>query len=446
MISRRRFLQGTVAGGTVAMGIPVLDAFLNHNGTAWAESNAPLPVRFGTWFWGCGVNPQRWVPKTDGTGFALTEELAPLGPVKDQINVLSGFDCKLDGVPNIPHHTGVVATLTGLASGVDHDYPGQTLDTLIAAKIGNSTPYRSLEVSADGVRAHSYSRFSTSVINQSEVSPLELYKRLFGASFQDPKDGAAEPDPRIQLRQSVLSSVMEDAQRLNQSLGSHDRQRMDQYMTSVRELERRLDLLLDGPAELAACQKPKSPGKDALGADVESATRNHGLMADLLVMALACDQTRVVNVVYSWGLSELRLPGHNATHHDLTHNDVIDPELGYQPAVLPFVMASMEAWSTFVQKLQAVPEGDGTLLDNCLILGHSESSFGQAHDVRGLPIMTAGRAGGKVRTGQHIRGNGDPVTRVGLTIQQLVGEPVSTWGEGALMATAPISELSAGLG
>ena len=166
-------------------------------------------------------------------------------------------------------------------------------------------------------------------------------------------------------------------------------------------------------------------------------------MSEMVAMALACDQTRVINVLFSSGLSGLRVAGTNSTHHELTHNEVIDSELGYQPTVLPFLMASMEAWSGFVQRLAAVREGDGTLLDNCLVMAHSETSFAQAHDIRGLPIMTAGSAGGALKTGLHVRGNGDAVTRVGFTVQQALGLPVSSWGSGEMLVSAPIGEILA---
>ena len=101
----------------------------------------------------------------------------------------------------------------------------------------------------------------------------------------------------------------------------------------------------------------------------------------------------------------------------------------------------MEAWAGFVARLAAVPEGDGTLLDNCLVMAHSETSFAQAHDIRGLPVMTAGRAGGALKTGIHIRGNGDAVTRVGYTVQHALGLPVPSWGTGEMKVSAPISDI-----
>ncbi len=441
MMRRRRFLRGVCQGAAVTAALPLLDLFLDAKGEALAESGAPMPTRFLTWFWGCGVNPTRWVPDKEGTEFDLSIELAALEPVRSHLNILSGFDAILDGVGNIPHHTGVAATLTGIAHGVEDEWPGASLDTLIASKLGASTRFRSLEISADGVRTHSYSRIDEHIQNQSEVSPLALYERLFGAEFVDPDAEPAPPDPKVMLRRSVLSALMEDTARLNARLGSHDKHRLDQYLTSVRELEKRLDYMLSEAPELAACKKPKGPKSESLGDDVDTVVANHDILSDLLTMALACDQTRVANMIFSWGLSELRVAGTNATHHDLTHNEVIDAELGYQPSVLPFIQASMQAWADFVAKLAAIPEGAGSLLDNCLVMAHSDSSFAQTHDIRSLPVMTAGRAGGKLRTGLHLRGNGDPITRVGLTMRHLMGDPVAKWGSGSMEGSSPISEI-----
>jgi hypothetical protein len=103
----------------------------------------------------------------------------------------------------------------------------------------------------------------------------------------------------------------------------------------------------------------------------------------------------------------------------------------------------MDAWATFVRRLAETPEGDGTLLDNCLVMAHSESSFAKSHQVTHLPVMIAGRAGGRIRPGAHVRGNGAPVTRVGLTVQQVLGVPVSAWGTRSMEATQPVSEIVA---
>lgn len=439
MITRRTVLRGMLGGAAVSVGLPLLDCFLDGNGAALAQG-APLPLRFGTWFWGCGMNPDRWVPEREGAEWALTPELAALAPVRQHVSVLSGFNTILDGRPNLPHWTGVMATLTGSVPRVEPEVPAPTLDVLISGRIGTASRFRSLEVNATGVPGQTYSRASESIINASTVSPLALYTRVFGSGFFDPREGPFEPDPAILLRQSVLSAVRDDARRLEQRLGSHDRQRLDQYFTALRQLETQLEVSLT-PPDLAACRRPAAPGAEDVGTELGQAQRTHALMTELLVFALLCDQTRVFNMLFSWGTSELRKAGTQTAHHQLTHDELVDQTLGYQPEATAFVLESMQAWANFVARLAAEPEGDGTLLDHCLVLAHSDSSFAKSHQVTTLPLMLAGSAGGRVRPGLHVRGNGEPVTRVGLTVQQVLGLPVSEWGTRSLAATQPLGVL-----
>ena len=121
-------------------------------------------------------------------------------------------------------------------------------------------------------------------------------------------------------------------------------------------------------------------------------------------------------MLFSDRASSLRLPGSSDTHHTLTHEEPRDPALGYQPKATYFVLKSMEAWAHFVATLDAIPEGDGTLLDNCLVMAHSETSEANTHSVVGLPFMIAGKAGGRMRTGLHISGVGESTSRVGLGV------------------------------
>lgn len=444
---RRTLLRGALAGGTVSVGLPLLDCFLNDNGTALAEG-APLPLRFGAWMWGCGMNPERWTPTTEGPGYDLPVELQALdrelplgGRLSDEVSVLSGFDVKLDGRPNFPHTAGLMGTLTGSLPLEDYTVPAPTLDTIIAASIGGFTRFRSLEMSATGNPNQSYSFESQGVANAPEISPAALYSRIFGPEFADPNAGPFVPDARLMLRQSVLSAVKEDRNRLIQRVGAHDKQRLEQYFTSVRQLEQQIDVLLAGPPDLASCEKARAPGPEDLGTEVGQATATNRVMADLISYALACDQTRVFSMMFSDRISGLRQPGSTAQHHQLTHDEAIDPKLGYQPDATEFVYVSMEAWADFIERLAAIPEGDGTLLDNCLVFGHSDVSFAKIHGITGIPMMIAGRARGALEPGIHVSGATAPSTRVGLTIQQVMGLTTESWGTRSMEATQPISEI-----
>ena len=444
---RRTLLRGALTGGAVSMGLPLLDCFLNEHGTALAQG-APLPVRFGSWMWGCGMNPDRWTPSSQGPGFelpielqALDRELASGGKLRDQVSVLSGFDVHLDGRPNFPHTAGLMGTLTGSLPLQDYTVPAPTLDTIIAAEIGGSTRFRSLEMSCTGNPNQAYSYESQSVFNAPEISPMAMYTRVFGPEFADPNAGPFTPDPRVMLRQSVLSAVKSDRDRLLQRVGAHDKDRLDQYFTSVRQLEQQLDILLAGPPALDSCSRAPAPGAESLGAEVGQSVSTNQLMASLLSFALACDQTRVFSMMFSDRISGLRQPGSSSQHHQLTHDEVLDPDIGYQPEATQFVFASMEAWADFVERLAAMPEGDGTLLDNCLVFAHSDTSLAKIHGITGIPMMIAGRAGGAVKPGVHVAGATSPTTRVGLTIQQVMGLNTESWGSRSMEATQPVSEI-----
>ena len=446
---RRTLLRGTLAGGAVSMGLPLLDCFVNDNGTALAQG-APLPVRFGAWMWGCGMNPDRWNPTTEGVGYELPIELQALNrdlssgtKLRDHVSVLSDFDVKLDGRPNFPHTAGLMGTLTGNLPLQDYTVPAPTLDTLIAAQIGGQTRFRSLEMSCTGNPNQSYSFESQGVFNAPEISPMALYTRVFGQEFADPNAGPFTPDPRLMLRQSVLSAIKDDRDRLVQRVGTHDQQRLDQYFTSVRQLEQQIDILLAGPPALESCSKAPAPGAESLGTEVGQSTSTNRLMAELLSFALACDQTRVFTMMFSDRISGLRQPGSSSQHHQLTHDEAIDSEIGYQPEATEFVYVSMEAWADFVERLAVIPEGDGTLLDNCLVFAHSDISFAKIHGITGIPMMIAGTAGGALKPGVHVRGKTSPTTRVGLTIQQAMGLNTESWGTRSMEATQPVSEIVA---
>ena len=298
-------------------------------------------------------------------------------------------------------------------------------------------------MAATGRPEHSYSRRNATALNPSEPSPLALYNRVFGPGFADPNAAEFTPDPRILLRRSALSVVADDRKRIEALLGAADRVRLDQYFTSLRQLERQLELSLTQPPPLEACRVPDAPPELADSFELERVVENHRLMTEVLAMALACDQTRVFNMVFSDAASSLHTAGSSDTHHTLTHEEPNDPELGYQPKATAFVVRTMEAWTTFVQTLAAVPEGDGTLLDNCLVMAHSESSDANTHSVAGLPVMPAGRAGGRVRPGVHVRGVGESTARVALTMQQAMGLPVASFGVKQNETTRPVSEVLA---
>lgn len=438
-IQRRSLLRGVLGGAAVSVGLPLLDCFLNTNGTALA-SGAPLPVRFGTWVWGLGSNKHRWVPQKVGADYDITPELAAIEKLKDKVSILSGFNCPLDGRGNVAHFSGWQAIRSGTAPGGGVKV-GPSLDILVSDTVGRDSRFRSLELSALGDPANSFSQRAPSQVNPAEGDPAAFYARVFGAEFQNPNVAEFKPDPRILIRQSVLSAVTEKRHDLLKRVGSSDRERLDQYFTSVRSVEQQLALQLQKPAPNEACIVPPEPEKAAPAHELGTVAKNHDLLSEILVLALACNQTKVFNVAISESGSNIFKAGTDRSHHDLTHEEPVDAKLGYQPKSTAFVLQYMENWAHLIGLLDGVKEGAGTLLDNSLVFAHSDTNYAKTHAVDGIPMMLAGRAGGRVKSGVHIAGNGDPVTRASLTALQVFGVPVEKFGTASLETSRPLTEI-----
>lgn len=439
-ITRRGFLRGTLQGAAVGVGLPILNCTLDDSGRAFAAGGGRIPVRFGTWVWGCGFIPELWIPRETGTGYEMPAHLAPLEPYRDRLAIFSGFDVKLDGVPNKPHVTGCLGLRTGIPVP-DYKVKAPTLDVLISDQIGD-TRFRSIEVCSAGIK-RSYSYRDAGSPNPSEISPLALYHRIFGEGFQDPNAAQFSPDPRFMVRKSVLSATQEERQSLLREVGAEDRHRLDEYFTAIRELEQKLATQLEPPAPVENFAIPEEPRETSLDSEISNVMENHRLMAGLLARALQCNQTRVFNVLFSDTASNLRRPGNSSTHHTLTHEEPLDPALGHQREVAWFAEKSMIAYREFLDAISTIPEGDGTLLDHCLVLAHSDCSIAKSHAVEGIPVMVAGNAGGRIRTGFHMAGNADPISRIGLTVQQAMGLQLDRWGVSSMETDRTIPELLA---
>ena len=267
---------------------------------------------------------------------------------------------------------------------------------------------------------------------------------MFGPDYRDPNAADFAPDPAVMARRSVLSAVGEQTRRLMSQVGATDRAHLDQYFTSLRELEQQLDLQLQKPAPLAACSLPAKPGSTPVGSEVGEVTTNHRLFARILAHALACDQTRVFNIMLTDGLSQLRFAGEANTHHLYTHEDPIDERLGYQPNVAKFFPTILGIFGTLLSELDGIREGDGTLLDRLLVLNYTDSGYAKNHTTDNMPMLTAGSARGRMKTGIHYAApKGDPVTRLSLTVQQAVGVPVSSFGTESNNTSRTITEVMA---
>ncbi|WGR97888.1 DUF1552 domain-containing protein [Bradyrhizobium sp. ISRA443] len=440
-IDRRQVLRGILGGTAVTVGMPFLECFLNDGGTALANGR-PLPVRFGTWFWGLGMNREIFVPETTGANFDLKEELAAIRPVRDHINLFTRYRTFTDGRPSLCHYTGWVTLRCGQAPADRKSVPGESLDVTISDAIGGSTRFRSLEMTATGNRQHSYSFRNAQAVNPPEISPLAFYQRVFGPEFQDPNSPVFHPNPRLMVRESVLSAVLEDSASLKQSLGAADRARLDQYFTSLRDLEQRLALQLEKPPPAPACRVPSAPADvTTIGEDADLVAQRHRLMTDILVAALSCDQTRVFNMGYSESFAATTRKTVPNSHHSVTHEEHLNKQ-GYQAMHSWFIRRAMDEWAYFVGALASVREGDRTLLDNALVFAHSDHEQARVHSLDGIPMMTAGRAGGRMKSGVHVAAGAEDVgTQIGLTVMRAMGLQKSEWGFGSMKTSKVVGEV-----
>jgi hypothetical protein len=441
-LDRRFLLRGTCQGALAVVGMPFLDCFLDSKGKALAAGRA-LPTRFGTYFYGLGLTKQLWIPKNGGKEWDMTTQLKPLEPLKSKVNVWSGLRVPLDDNPNYQHWSGAAAAATGISPTKQGEFDSKTIDQQIADSISHGSRFKSVSASAAGDPKQSYSSLGGANTLPAEASPLSLYTRLFGPGFQDPSKGDWKPDPQVMVQQSVLSVVSDDRKRAMQNLGAADKVRMDQYFTSVRESELQLAAQLQRPEIQAKVSIPDAPGEMICNNALPNLRKTVPLMAKLGALALATDQTRVFNLSVSEPGSQIFVPGDTLGYHQSTHEEPIDPVLGYQPRVSNYNIDNMELFVTFLKEMDAIPEGDGTLLDHSLFFAFTDQSFAKIHAVDGLPIFTAGGASGRMKTGYHTPGDGSAVSRVGLTIQKAMGVSLENWGKGTMETRSPYTELLA---
>jgi uncharacterized protein DUF1552 len=382
-VSRRSFLKGVSLGGmAVRIGLPPLAAMFNSSGTAYAGKNgvSAIESRFVLWFNGNGIVENYWVPREVGANYDLTPCLKPLEPFKKDIHVITGLDN-----PNGKGHHGAMSSLMSGQAFTGRGAGGPSIDQVIAQKIGNDSRFRSLQI---GACQESFGESIQRNMSWSErdrplppeMIPHRLFDRLFGG-----KD--------MGWIKSVLDRVREDASSFNARLGQEDKTRLDEYLTSVRSVERTIASL---PPEYALeLERPEESG------DMRDWPRIAKLQSDLLVHALASRQTRVASYMLTKCQSLTRFPwlGHTTNqHHGYTHQGAATPE--GQRIMRDINRWHVEEFAYLLAKLKSIPEGDGNLLDNTLLVYVHEHAEANSHKTSGMSAILAGHAG-KLKTGLH---------------------------------------------
>jgi len=440
-LRRRTVLRGALGTLGVAIGLPTLEAMLNSHGTAYAQEGA-FPKRFGFYFWGDGVRLEHWNPAATGAGFALSTALMPLTNVKDYVSVVSGTEIRMRGQG---HHTGQCGVATG-SPYIQQDAGGApyastfklpSIDQVVATawKVEESTPFRSLELGIstrlnrnEGTTLEFFSHNGPDNANPAERDPQAVFMRLFTDGFVPSNmPQPTGPDPRWALRKSVLDVVRQGAADLKGRIGRTDQLRVDQHLESIRGIENKITQLEMGGGPVAlSCAAPAMPGEIDAPNSGEPLIERTEAMSDLLAMALACDLTRVFTISFSCGVSGTTFPdlGINGGRHSLSHDEGAD-----QPGMQASTVFIMERLATFMEKLKAVGEGPGTLLDNCAVMASSDVAEGLPHSLDDYPVLVIGRGGGGLAyPGVHYRSDGQNTSDIHFSVLSALGVPVTSFG------------------
>jgi hypothetical protein len=430
--SRRRFL----AGAAVTIGLPWLES-LGGRGSAFAAPPA-TPIRLIMWHVPNGCYHQTWFPTTPaGTSYTLSPTLMPLASLQKKLIVFSGIQNNDASVVFGSHCLGVSGMLTCVLGTKPNVSVGVSVDQVYAQSLGNATRLPSIQT---GISNRMYSDIGNpSIYNgciswgsateplQPTVDPGVVFDQIFQG--QDPTASAADQMKRLALSTSVLDHAVTEATSLQLKLGVTDRAKMDQYLTSVREVETQI--------QSAATTSGCTPGTMVRPADtgLDGATQAK-ITSDLMTVALQCDATRVISFMLGNGGSSCfqSFPWLNITadHHGLAHaQDGVN-------------LSAIETWEVselayFCQKLDAISEGSGTMLDNSLVYLSSEIANGINHDQGNKPILLLGSAGGKIKTGQYAVYNGDPQANLFITMLNALGVPATTFGTAG---KAPLSGIT----
>ncbi len=417
-LSRRTLLRG--AG--MALGLPWLEAMA-------ATPNAAPPVRFAAMYMPNGVREDMWTPAETGRNFSLTPTLEPLADLKQDLTVLTNL-WNQGSVGGDGHYVKISGWLTCTTVtktlGVDINCNGISVDQVAAQTIGQHTPLASLELGVSPVTTGvdknvGYTRVYGSHIAWSgpttplarEVNPHLVFERLFHA-------GTQSTDTAAQDRQ-LLDGVLEDAKQLRGQLGSADRVRLDEYLSVVRGLETRLARAAKPQktswkprVPLSAADKPPAQPKDF--------AEHVRLMMDMIAVAFQSDTTRIATFMFGNEVTNQNfsfVDGVKGGHHSLSHHEKNPESLRQYQLINRWHVAE---FAYLMNRLKNMKEGEGSVLDNSMILFGSGIRDGNKHDPHNLPILLGGRGGGRIAAGQHLSYSPDtPLSNLYLCVLEAMG-------------------------
>jgi hypothetical protein len=432
-LSRRAVLRGM--GAMVAL--PWLEAMMPRT-LLGAPSPATAPRRMAFLYVPNGIDMANWTPAAEGALTKLSPTLQPLAPFHKELLVLSGLTldkARPNGDGPGDHARAMAAFLTGSQPRKTHGADirvGISIDQLAAQKIGTATRFASLEIGCEGGKNSGncdsgYScAYSANLAWRNESSPVakEVNPRLvFERLFSAPGKGDDKARRRQGYKHSILDFVGEDARNLKNRLGGTDQRKLDEYLTGIREIEQRLHRI-EPTASLTA------PASATRPTGVPSDYREHlRLMADMLALAFQSDLTRVATFVFANDGSNrsYRDYGVPEGHHDMSHHGGSKEKKAKVQKINQF---HIEQLAYLLGKLKAVKEGNGTLLDHCMIVYGSGIGDGDHHNHDDLPILLAGKGGGTLKTGRHVRYPKEtPLMNLYLCMLDRMGVHVNSFGD-----------------
>lgn len=427
-LSRRRFLRGL----GVCLALPAFESLRPLRALAApAKAAVKAPVRMAFVYVPNGTIPTAWWPEGGtGTGFPLSPTLQPLGALRDQVQLISGLDdisatTGKDGGGDHARAGGTFLTGVRIKKTAGSDiHAGVSIDQRVAQEVGHLTRFPSLELGCDAVRkagncdtdyscAYEYNiswRTPTQPATP-EPNPRLVFERLFGAGSR--VERAQNLARRQQEQQSILDFVLDDAKRVESDLGGRDRQKLDQYLTGVREIEKRIEIAERLPAANPDMDTPPGVSPDF--------TEHIGLMFDMLLLAFQTDSTRIASFL-------IAAEGSNRTfneigiaegHHNLTHHK---RDAAMIAKVKQIDLWYMQQFSKFLGKLDQTKDVDGnSLLHNSMIVYGSGNADGNLHTHTNLPVLLAGGGGGTFRTGRYFDAGSTPITNLYLSMADRMG-------------------------
>ena len=429
---RRTMLKGVGA----LMGLPLLNAMLPENGLAAAGPDT-APIRMGFVFFPNGAIMPDWTPESEGTEYELSRTLKSLEPVKSEFNVISGLAQEQgyahgDGPGD--HARSAASFLTGahpVKTAGANIRVGVSADQIAAEAIGKQTRLPSLEIGLERGRTagncdSGYSCAYSSTISwktattpmAKEINPRQVFERLFGDKNGTPEERAK----KAKYRRSILDVVAGNAQKLSGQLGQTDKRKLDEYFTSVREIEQRI-VQAQKSAEL------ETPDFDIPHSTPGDFTEHMNLMYDLMILAYRTNSTRIITYMLANEGSNRSYPmaGVKSGHHQLSHHQGAEDKIADLQKIDEF---TVKQFARFVKRMKETREGEGSLLDNSMIVLGSGLGDGNRHRHEDLPIILAGKGGSSIATGRHLRvPNKTPFNNLFLSMLHRVGANVAEFGD-----------------